>query len=307
MKKDILNEIYKNHRLNKEGNLSTYIPALSNLADPLHFGISALTVNGEYMEFGDTNVKFSLQSISKVFLLLMAFEEFGLKKVYEKVSVEPLGDIHNTIKLDYNDKPHNPMINSGAIAIAGMLYKKYGKDTKDKIIEAFSQYANRFQNLDLNEIVYKEHCNTGYLNKSISYLLRYANIIDDPVESILDIYDFACAINVTARDLSTMCALLANRGTNPINNKNLVDSYHVQHVLSIMLTCGLYTNIGRWAVDIGVPAKSGISGGLIASVNQRFGLGIYSPLIDEHGTSIKALHVCNDLDDKLNIHVIEHI
>jgi glutaminase len=296
-----ITKAYDTYLLEREGKAAEYLTALSH-TDSDHFGIAAMKVNGDVFEIGDTRVQFSIQSISKVFTLLLAFEEFGLDRVYERVSAEPSGAPYNELSFNRDGKPFNPMINSGAITIAGMLFEAFGKDTSRVLLDYMNQVSGGL--LHENEQVKEVELLSGDGNMAIAYLLRNNNLIPKDIESVIGVYNSACAIEVDAQDLAALGGCLASGGIQPKTREVLAKPLHVQHVLSIMLTCGMYNGAGRWAVDIGVPAKSGVAGGLLASVVGRFGLGVYSTLLDLQGNSVRGIGVANSLDDSLDIHAV---
>jgi glutaminase len=298
---DALEQAYTKHKDDEGGTPATYMTALSH-ADPTLFGIAAMTTDGEMLIYGDTDVRFSQQSISKVFLMLMAFKEFGEEKVYKRVGVQPYGEMYNSIDLMPDGRAFNPMVNAGAITVAGMLYSKFGPDAKDCLVEFMYEFCG--ENLMVDPMVLKDESRINARNMAICYLLRQHNAIPAEINEVIAIYNAACSLEVTAETLATMGAVLANRGVHPKTGKRVLATVHVQHCLSIMLMCGMYSGAGEWAVQTGVPAKSGVAGGLLAAVPERFGLGIYSPPLDEHGNSVRAIGVCQTLDDLLDIHAI---
>jgi glutaminase len=296
-----ITDAYERHKLNFTGKPADYLTALSH-SDPQHFGIAAMTKTGELFEAGDTRVQFSIQSISKVFSLLLAFREYGLEDVYARVGAEPSGEPYNHFQFNADGKPYNPMVNSGAITVAGLLYERFGDDAKDVLTEFMNQISGGL--LVENDQVREIEKLSGDRNIALAYILRHAGLLPVNIEGVIELYNWGCALETDAQDLAAMGACLANGGIQPKTMEPLLAPHHVQHTLSIMLTCGLYSGAGRWAVDIGVPAKSGVSGGLMASVVDRFGLGVYSPMLDADGNSVRAIGVCNELDNLLDIHAI---
>jgi len=297
-----LEKSYITYKDLKEGAPADYITALSH-ANPNHFGIAAMTIDGNIQSIGDTKIMFSIQSISKVLTLMLAFREFGIDEVYKRIATEPSGEKYNSVELMNDGRPYNPLMNAGAIATAGMLYEKYENDAESKILEFISTIAN--EKLDVDYNIKTSESDIGARNMAIGYLLNHANLIPNDVRSVVETYNFACSINVNAEILASISACLANKGVHPRSNIRVLDPLPIQHTLSIMLMCGMYDFAGTWAVDIGVPAKSGVSGGIIAPVVGRFGLGLYSPLIDKLGNSVRGIKVCSMLDDELDIHVID--
>jgi glutaminase len=286
----------------KEGAPAGYITALAH-ANPDHFGIAAMTMDGEMQSIGHADTMFSIQSISKVFTLMLAFREFGIDTVYKRIATEPSGERYNSVELMDDNRPYNPLVNAGAITTAGMLYEQFGNKTTRKILEFMSLVAD--EKLNVDSVVKIGESNVGARNMAIGYLLNHAQLIPNDVKSVVETYNFACAINVNAKILASMSACLANKGIHPRSGAHVLNPLPVQHTLSIMLMCGMYDFAGTWAVDIGVPAKSGVAGGIIAPVIGRFGLGLYSPLIDKLGNSVRGIKTCSMLDDELDIHAID--
>jgi glutaminase len=298
---DALEQAYTKYKDVEEGTPATYMTALY-YADPTLFGIAAMTTDGELITYGDTKTRFSQQSISKVFLMLLAFKEFGEVEVYKRVGVQPYGEMYNSIDLMPDGRAFNPMVNAGAITVAGMLYSKFGSNAKDCLVDFLYELSS--ENLMVDPIILKDEGKINNRNMAICYLLRQHDAIPAEVNEVIAIYNAGCSLEVTTETLATMGAVLANRGVHPKTGKQIIDTVHVQHCLSIMLMCGMYSGAGEWAVQTGVPAKSGVAGGLLAAIPERFGLGVYSPPLDEHGNSVRAIGVCQTLDDLLDIHAI---
>lgn len=285
------------------GEVATYIPELGK-ANPNHFGISLVTVDGRQFEVGDVEVPFTIQSISKPFTFGMALESYGQGVVENHVGVEPSGDAFNSIVLERgSNRPFNPMVNAGAISTSALLYQKYGDEAFDIMMERFSDAAGR--TLSIDQAVYESESRTGHRNRAIAHLLLNFEKIHDKVDASLDLYFKQCSILVNARDLATMAATLAHVGKNPITGKEVYDFDSVKSMLSLMFTCGMYDYSGQWAYSVGVPAKSGVSGGIMAVVNRQLGVACYSPKLDSHGNSCRGIEVCKDLADELGLHVFD--
>ena len=299
---ETLEKAYIKFRDLKDGAPANYIPELANV-NPNHFGIAAMTMDGEIYSVGNSETQFSIQSISKICTLMLAFREFGIESVYKRIGTEPSGERYNSIELMEDNRPYNPLINAGAITTAGMLYEKFWENATQEIINFMSILAD--EELDFDPAVKIGESKVGSRNMAIGYLLNHANLIPDDVRAVVDTYNFGCSIIVNAKILASMGACLANKGIHPRSGKYIVEPLHTQHTLSIMLMCGMYDFAGAWAVDVGVPAKSGVSGSIIAPVVGRFGLGLYSPPIDKFGNSVRGIKVCSMLDDELDIHAID--
>ena len=258
----------------KSGSVASYIPELSK-ADPDHFGIALATTDGHVYAVGDSDKPFTIQSISKAFVFALAMETLGAKRVEEKIGVEPSGEAFNSIRLRPDNRPFNPMVNAGAIACSGLIYHAEGSGAAENIVRSLSRFAGR--DLVVDEAVFASERATGDRNRAIAYLLRNYNIIEDDVTAVLDVYFRQCSILVTARDLAIMAATLANNGVNPQTGERVASPYVVARTLSAMTSSGMYDFAGEWMYRVGIPAKSGVGGGIIAALPSQLGLGTFSP------------------------------
>ena len=292
---------HQDFRVENSGALANYIPELSK-ADPESFGIGLCTIDGHVYEIGDAKVPFTIQSISKAFVFALALELLGSDKVEATIGVEPSGDAFNSIRLTADNRPFNPMVNAGAIACTGLIYGGKGADTFDCILELLGRFAGR--DLDVDESVFQSERITGDRNRAIAWLLRNYSIIGHQVDQVLDAYFRQCSVLVTARDLAVMSATLANRGINPITGIQVVTPKAVARTLSVMTSSGMYDYAGEWTYRVGMPAKSGVGGGIIAALPSQLGLGTYSPLLDSHGNSVRGLKVCEALSSHFDLHVL---
>ena len=285
------------------GEVATYIPELSK-ANPDDFGVCLVTSDGRVFEAGDCDRPFTMQSISKPFTFGMAIDELGQEKVLQYVGVEPSGDAFNSIELQGgNNRPFNPMVNAGAITIAALLHARHGKDALSHLLGRFSTIAGR--TLTIDQAVYESERRTGHRNRAIVHMLLNFGIVHDDAEAALDLYFQQCSILVTCRDLAMMAATLSNMGCHPVTGKPGLDVASVKDVLSVMFTCGMYDYSGQWAYRVGVPAKSGVAGGVVAVVNRQLGIGTYSPRLDKFGNSTRGIEVCADLASQLGLHVFD--
>jgi glutaminase len=292
--------LYDKHKTLTEGELATYIPELGK-ADPEHFGICLATSDGRLYEAGESDTPFTIQSISKPFTFGMALQELGHEKVFRHVGVEPSGDAFNAIELQSGtNKPYNPMINTGAITVTALLHACHGDQGLDRILRTFSAAAGR--ELSIDDDVYVSERRTGHRNRAIAYLLLNFGLLHDAAEQALDLYFKQCSILVTCRDLAVMAATLSNMGRNPITGEQVFETAYVKDILSVMFTCGMYDYSGQWAYEVGVPAKSGVSGGVMAVVNRQLGFATYSPRIDLHGNSRRGIEVCVDMASQFGLH-----
>jgi glutaminase len=298
---DYLHRLHREYTSLKEGEVATYIPELAR-ANPNWFGICLVTVGGSVYAVGDWSQCFTIQSISKPFVYGMALEDNGREAVLRKVGVEPTGDAFNSISLDPGTgRPRNPMINAGAIASAGLIGGKSERGKLKRLLEVFALYAGRELNLD--ERVYTSESQTGHRNRAIGHMLRNFDILDSDPTPVVELYFQQCSISVNCRDLGIMAATLANRGINPITGKQALRGEYVESVLSVMGSCGMYDYAGEWIYNIGMPAKSGVAGGVIAVLPGQLGVGVFSPRLDSRGNSVRGIAVCRALAQHLDLHV----
>lgn len=286
-----------------DGEVAAYIPELSK-ANPDDFGVCLVTADGRVFEAGDCDRPFTIQSIAKPLAFGLAIEELGHDKVLQHVGVEPSGDAFNSIELQSgSNRPHNPMINAGAITVTALLHARHGDRTFDHLLDTFSTIAGR--PLAVDEAVYQSERRTGHRNRAIAHLLLNFGVVHAEAEAALDVYFRQCAILVTCRDLAMMAATLSNMGSNPVTGKAAFSVGSVKDVLSVMFTCGMYDYSGQWAYRVGVPAKSGVGGGVLAVVNRQLGIGTYSPRLDSYGNSARGIEVCTELASRLGLHVFD--
>ena len=300
---EIVDAIYEKYKNVNEGEVATYIPELGK-ADPKHFGICLATVDGHVFQAGDCDEEFTIQSMCKPFAFQMALEQHGTEETLKHVGVEPSGDAFNSIELDpKTTRPFNPMINAGAIAIASLIKKAPVEAGVHQFVEKMSAAAGR--NLRIDYGVMQSETLTGNRNRAIAYLMRNFDIIDEQVNESLYQYFAQCSLLVTCRDVAMMGATLANMGTNPVTGKHVFDFQFIKWVLTVMFTCGLYDYAGGWAYEVGLPAKSGVGGGILGVVNRQLGLSVYSPKLDAQGNSVRGILACKDLASNLGLHAFE--
>ena len=286
---------------NQDGALANYIPELSK-ADPSWFSISLVTMDGVVYSTGDSDQKFTIQSISKPFVFATALADRGVELVTSKVGVEPSGDAFNSISLNpKTGAPLNPMINAGAIATASLVSGATPEAQWERIQTSMSAFVGR--DLSLDEDVYRSESDTGFRNRAIAWMLKNFGIIDGEPMASLENYFRQCSLLVDCRDLAFMAATLANGGIHPVTGQRALPSEHVERVLSVMATCGMYDFVGSWLYEVGMPAKSGVGGGIIAVLPGRFGIGIFSPLLDPKGNSVRGIEVCRHLSRDFGLHV----
>lgn len=296
-----LNDLYETYKPLTDGAVADYIPELA-LANPNGFGICVVTADGQVFEVGDCDQLFTIQSISKAFVYGLALEDNGREYVNSKVSVEPTGEAFNAIVLDEKtNRPYNPMVNAGAIATADLIKGKGGTERLKRLLDMFRRYTGREH--DINVPVFLSEKATGHRNRAIAYLMLNFGMISERIEETLDLYFQQCSILVNAHDLAMMAATLANGGVNPITGERAIDEHYVQDVISVMLTCGMYDYSGEWAYRVGIPAKSGVGGGITAVVPGKLGIGTFSPPLDAKGNSTRGIKVCEDLARDFGLHL----
>lgn len=282
------------------GRVATYIPELGK-ARPDALGLCLTMQDGIVLKLGDADIRFTIQSVSKVISLCMALELHGPEKVFSVVGMEPSGEAFNSIvELDLqSNKPFNPMINSGAIATESLLidYRSF----EDMLL--FTQELCHDPEITLNRQVYLSEMNTCDRNRAVAYLLKSKGIISTNVDTSLEIYSKMCSMNVTAVSLANLGLLLSNNGIEPCTGKRLLSGQTVRIVKSIMLTCGMYDGSGRFAVEVGLPAKSGVGGGLLSVADGICGIGIYGPSLDEKGNSIAGHAILRYLSGRMGWHL----
>lgn len=286
----------------EDGAVASYIPELTK-ANPNWFAIAIATTDGQVYEVGTSRQTFTIQSISKPFVYGLALEDRGRPDVLAKIGVEPTGDAFNSISLHpVTGCPLNPMINAGAIASTSLVAGTSLEDRLARILAVFGLYAGRA--LDIDTAVYESEKRTGHRNRAIGHMLRNFDILTDDPEPDLDLYFRQCSINVDCRDLSIMAATLANGGRNPLTGERAIRADLVDSVLSVMTTCGMYDSAGEWVYSVGMPAKSGVGGGVLAVLPGQLGIGVFSPPLDEHGNSVRGVRACQDMSHDMNLHFL---
>jgi len=299
---EYLARLLRTHGAVRHGAVATYIPELAK-ADPEWFGICIATADGHVYETGDSRQAFTIQSISKAFVYGLALEDCGRERVLGAIGVEPSGDAFNSISLaPGTGAPLNPMINAGAIAAASLVAGHSPTDRFERILAVLSLYAGR--RLELDDAVYRSERDTGHRNRAIGHMLRNFDVLKEDPEIALDLYFRQCSVRVTCRDLALMGATLANAGVNPLTGEVAVRSGYVESILSVMVTCGMYDYAGEWVYRIGLPAKSGVAGGILAILPGQLGIGVFSPRLDARGNSVRGVKVCEDLSRDMNLHFL---
>jgi glutaminase len=267
------------------------------------FGLSGVHVSGVRVSIGDSDVRFPLQSISKVFTYALALEDNGREATLARIGVEPSGDPYNSITFDEaHHRPHNPMINSGALVAAALVHGPSSTERVRRLVARLRVFAGN-PTLDVDPAILDEQLRTTDWNRGLAYLMRALGMLDGDVEDVVRTYLSACSVTVTTDDLAVMGATLAHGGVNPLTGERAMPSDYVRDVISVMLTCGMYDAAGQWFHDVGIPAKSGVSGGIVAALPDRLGIAVYSPGLDAHGNSVRGVNICRDLSDHFGLHV----
>jgi glutaminase len=297
----ILDALHAQYRDFDEGKPADYIPELSK-ANPKDFGIVIATTDGRIYEVGDTGKEFTIQSISKPFTYALALKLLSPETMVTKVGVEPSGDAFNAISLHPETGiPRNPMINAGAIATTAQVMAYDPERAESLLMDFYSDMAGR--RLGVNESVFRSERDTGHRNRAIGHLLRNFDVISTNPEPGLQLYFRQCSVSVTCRDLAVMAATLACQGRNPLTGAVVIDPDITTNVLAVMGSCGMYDYTGQWLYNVGMPAKSGVGGGVLAVVPGRLGLAVYSPPLDSYGNSSRGIAVCEAISSRLQLHL----
>jgi glutaminase len=300
-----LEELHAKYQHENGGALADYIPELTKV-DPSLFGIALMTVDGQPYSVGDCQVPFTIQSISKAFVYGLALEDHGLEGVLARVGVEPSGDAFNAIVFDERtNRPFNPMVNAGAIATTGLIKGHGSGERMARIVEMFRRYTGRV--LDVDEAVFTSESATGHRNRAITWLMLNFGMVDARVDEHLEVYFRQCSLLVTAEDLAMMAATLANGGINPVTGERALDARYVKYVMAVMASCGMYDFAGEWSFRVGLPAKSGVGGGIVAALPGQMGVGTFSPLLDDRGNSLRGIKACDELSRRFGLHVFDPV
>ena len=262
-------------------------------------------VDGELYASGDTDSLFTIQSISKPFVYALALADRGFERVLDKVGVEPSGEPFNEISLeDSSGRPLNPMINAGAITTHSLVGTETMNPAErmERVISGLSAFAGR--SLDVDEAVYSSEIEHAHRNLAIAHMLRSHDILTENPTGVVEGYTRQCSLLVTVQDLAMMAATLANYGIQPVTGEQVVPKTVVRQVLSVMFTCGMYNAAGDWATQVGIPAKSGVGGGIIGAVPGQLGLATFSPRLDVHGNSVRGVSLFERFSSDMGMHVM---
>jgi len=298
----VVREAFEKFKTDTGGKNADYIPYLAQVDSKL-FGIAIVTTDNQTLSMGDIKYAFSIQSISKVFSQALAMEELGPDKLFEKVGNEPTGRAFNSVFAVADMPTHtgNPYVNAGAISTVSLISAKTTDEKWNKILDFYSRAAG--EKLTLIDDVYKSEAATNTGNKALSMLLaKYDRIYADPFESV-DVYTKQCSVGVNVVQLARMGATLANNGKNPATGEQVIKPENVPHILSTMIMAGLYDGSGGWAWHVGLPAKSGVGGGIVAVVPGKGAIAVFAPPLDEAGNSVKAQKVIEYVANKLDFNL----
>lgn len=285
----------------RDGDVATYIPALAR-ADPDAFALCLATTGGRRYSVGSTTTSFTIQSVSKPFVYALALADSGIDQVLARVGTEPTGDAFNAVTLETGTgRPLNPMVNAGAIETACLVSGTSAAEKTERILHGLSAFAGR--DLTIDRDVAASEAATGDRNRALAYLMHGAGSLSSTVDDALEVYVAQCSVLVTVDDLALMATTLANGGVNPVTGQQVVPGEVVGPVLSVMAMCGMYDAAGTWLVNVGLPAKSGVSGGILAVLPGQFGLGVYSAPLDPQGNSVRGLRACAALSADLGLHL----
>lgn len=288
----------------RDGEVARYIPELSNVSGDV-LGITICGLNGEFLQSGDCAHPFTMQSISKVVSLLLALIDHGEQKVFQKVGMEPTGEDYNSIlKLELIQPgiPFNPMINAGAIAISSMIKGKDPEHRAQRVLDLVRQLCGS-HDIFYNMNVFRSEFATANRNRSLAYFLKDNRVIEGDIDEILEVYIRHCSIEITCSHLARMGLVLANGGVDPFTSQRIVPARYVQIVKTFMVTCGMYNASGEFAIKVGIPAKSGVSGGILGIVPGQMGIGVIGPALDEKGNSVAGVQLLKRLSEYGNLSI----
>jgi glutaminase len=304
--RELVTEAHARYADLDDGQVADYIPALASV-DPALFGISVVGVEGGVVSVGDAGHPFSLQSVSKPFVFALVLQELGAERARELLGVNSTGLPFNSVMaVELNDdRTMNPMVNAGAIATTSLVPGATAEEKWDAVLDGLSRFAGH--RLEIDEEVYASESATNLRNQGIAHLLEsYGRVYSDPDEAT-DVYTRQCSVRVTAEDLAVMGATLADGGVNPVTGEQVVDAVHCTHVLAVLATAGLYERTGDWLYDIGLPGKSGVSGGIVTMAPGKGGLATFSPRLDAAGNSVRGQAVTRHLSRRLGLNLFASV
>ena len=284
----LLKSLHRHYQPLNDGAVADYIPELAQ-ANPDWFGMSVVTADGQSYSVGDTSNLFTIQSISKPFIYGLALEDRGLEYVLEKIGVEPTGEPFNEIiePKEIQERKYNPMVNAGAIVTTSLISGTDSREQQQRLFGMFRRYLGR--DVQVEPSVFHSRKTKDNLNRAIAYMMLNSGLTEGKIDDILNLYFQQCSLMVNCHDLAIMAATLANAGVNPVTGERALERRYVKNLLSVMYTCGLYDFSGQWGYKIGLPAKSGLSGAIIAVVPNQMGIAVFSPPLGEHKKSRRGV------------------
>ena len=288
----------------EQGQVAQYIPELAK-GDPLSLGIYMIGCDGKHSWAGDCRKPFTIQSVVKPVLLLQALLDNGVEAVQSRVGVEATGkpfDAINAVDQPLSSGNLNPMVNMGAIVMCSLIRGDSYGERFERLLALTRRLAGN-EEIGVDEDVYRSEKSHGSKNRALAYLLKSYGLLEGGVEEVLDCYFRACSIRVDCRDLANIGAALSNRGRLPVSNQRVFPSHLARYVNAVLMTCGMYNGSGEFAVRVGIPAKSGVAGGIMGVVPTRMGIGIYAPALDGKGNSLAGIQLLERLSRELYLSI----
>ncbi|MFV9327378.1 glutaminase A [Citrobacter europaeus] len=283
----LIDQAHQKYKSNNDGKVADYIPALATYS-PNNFAITIATVDGKIYQVGDVNKPFPMESLSKVFTMALAMEQHGPQVVLDKLGANATGMPFNSglaVELT-KGAPENPLVNAGAMSAVSLIEAKDKTDRWNKILDNLNVWADA--KLTVNEPVFQSEMETNQHNQALAKLMESYNSFYGNTDEAVEIYTRQCSVDITVEQLAKMGAVLANKGKSPFNGKQLLNEKYVPQVLAEMAIAGLYDGSGKWLYAVGIPAKSGVGGGMVAIVPGEYAIAVYSPPLDEAGNSVRA-------------------
>lgn len=299
-----LDAVLATARPDTSGHVADYIPELARV-DADRLGVALVSTRGDVYDAGDSDDTFTIQSVSKPFVFALALDALGLDRVTRHVGLEPSGEPFNAISLEAaSGRPLNPMINAGAIVTTSLIEGATAEDKFAAVRAGLERFAGR--DLLVDEAVYASEAETGDRNRALAYLALATGALASPVAVATDAYFRQCSLAVTTRDLAIMASTLATGGTNPVTGERVISEDAARWTTAVMTSCGMYDDSGTWMVRVGLPAKSGVGGGIVAVQPGQFGIGTFSPRLDERGNSVRGVTMLEELSKQYGLHMLAH-
>ena len=295
-------EAHAKFKNDQDGKNADYIPALAQVPSKL-FGLTIVTVDGKVINVGDVDYAFSMQSCSKVFTMCLVMQESGAQVIYDKINVEPTGEAFNSIRAieEGDGRADNPFVNPGAIATVSLVKAKTAQERWDKILGCYNKFSGA--QLTVLQDIYKSEADTNFRNRGIAHVLfNSGHLYAEPLECT-DVYTKQCSVGITCQQLAVMGGTLANHGVNPVTKERCLDAKYVPKVLAVMTMAGFYDGSGAWAWNAGLPAKTGVGGGIVAVVPGKMAIVGFSPPLDQFGNSVRAQKAIPYIAEQLDLSV----